>query len=169
MGGSKEFFDNWVDCQAAMDAAMAEINVPGCPDLLETMPKSETSVSGNKVTMRRNFESKAVKSVRDQLPTVCVGRNADEVASLLGLRFEADQLQMHIRQRRIYAILTVIAVQQATGVKRNPLGSSAVSQRHDWDGVRSRCGFSEDEDTAPPQTPHLRTKDEELEAELALI
>ena len=169
MGGSKEFFDNWVDYQAAIDAAMAEINVPGHPDLLETMPKSEISVSGNKVTMRRNFESKAIKFVRDQLPTMCVGRNTDEVASLLGLRFEAEQLQMHIYQRRIYAILTVIAVQQATGGKRNPLGSSAVSQRHDWDGVRSRYGFSEDEDTAPPRTPHLRTKDEELEAELALI
>ena len=132
-GGDVQCFTCWTELQAAVDVTMNCIAADSQrPALLANWIKSEVKVTATKLVMRSTFESNLTKFVRDQVPTLCEGLSGNQIATLLGLRFDAEQTTTHVVHRRVHVVLSVFAVQQVSGGKRNPIGAEAEALDHDW-------------------------------------
>lgn len=166
-GGDVQYFTCWTELQAAMEVTIDCIAADSQhPALLTNWIKSEVKVTATKLVMRSTFEANLTKFVRDQVPSLCEGLSGNQIATLLGLRFDAEQMMMHVVHRRVYAVLSVFAVQQISGGKRNPIGSDAEALDYDWAGVRATYAYDPGTDARPPCTPRARSDQDEAEAEL---
>jgi len=169
-GGDVQYFTCWTELQASIEVTMNCIAADSQhPALLANWIKSEVKVTATKLVMRSTFESNLTKFVRDQVPTLCEGLSGNQIATLLGLRFDAEQMMMHVVHRRVYAVLSVFAVQQMSGGKRNPLGSDEEALDYDWAGVRSMYSYDPGVDARPPCTPRARSDQDEADAELDVM
>ena len=168
---SCDTFIYWVDVQATIELTMAAlgeaVDYPAFP--ADTWIRAEIPIPGARYTMRRNYERAIVKFVKNQVPDLCARISNEQIATLLGLRFEPEQLQMHLYQRRVYAILTMFAIQQNTECTQHPLGSHEAALAVDYERIQEQYLFEEKGERAPPVTPFKKTEDEEIDAEMSLI
>ena len=169
-GGHDEYFSCWTELQAAIEVTINCIAADSAhPAILQVWIKSEVKVTATKLTMRSTFEANLLKFVKDQVPSLCVGYTKDQIATLLGLRFDTEQIMMHAFHRRVYAVLSVFAVQQVSGGKRNPIGSAIEAIEFDWTSVRKLYKYDPDVDECPPCTPRARSESDEVDAELDVM